>query len=261
MDGSFRGKTALVLASSQGLGKAIAAKLSEGGANVMLASRSGEKLEEVKQQLQKGSAGQIEYTVCDMTKPEDIQALVQKTAEIFGSIHILVNNSGGPPAGSFEDMADEQWQQAFELNLLSYIRAIRAALPYLKKQGGKIINIASSSIKEPIAGLILSNTFRTGIVGLSKALAEELAAYGILVNTVAPGRIETDRLKYLDEINAEKQGVSVEQLNEQIKKKIPLGRYGRPEEFANVVAFLASDANTYMTGSSFLVDGGMIRSI
>ncbi|KIL73388.1 SDR family oxidoreductase [Bacillus badius] len=261
MDGSFRGKTALVLASSQGLGKAIAAKLAEGGANVMLASRSGEKLEEVKQQLQKGSAGQIEYTVCDMTKPEDIQALVQKTAEIFGSIHILVNNSGGPPAGSFEDMADEQWQQAFELNLLSYIRAIRAALPYLKKQGGKIINIASSSIKEPIAGLILSNTFRTGIVGLSKTLAEELAAYGILVNTVAPGRIETDRLKYLDEINAEKQGVSVEQLNEQIKKKIPLGRYGRPEEFANVVAFLASDANTYMTGSSFLVDGGMIRSI
>lgn len=185
----------------------------------MLASRSGEKLEEVKQQLQKGSAGQIEYTVCDMTKPEDIQALVQKTAEIFGSIHILVNNSGGPPAGSFEDMADEQWQQAFELNLLSYIRAIRSALPYLKKQGGKIINIASSSIKEPIAGLILSNTFRTGIVGLSKTLAEELAAYGILVNTVAPGRIETDRLKYLDEINAEKQGVSVEQLNEQIKKK------------------------------------------
>ncbi|MGC8229583.1 SDR family oxidoreductase [Pseudobacillus badius] len=261
MDGSFRGKTALVLASSQGLGKAIAAKLAEGGANVMLASRSGEKLEEVKQQLQKGSAGQIEYTVCDMTKPEDIQALVQKTAEIFGSIHILVNNSGGPPAGSFEDMADEQWQQAFELNLLSYIRAIRSALPYLKKQGGKIINIASSSIKEPIAGLILSNTFRTGIVGLSKTLAEELAAYGILVNTVAPGRIETDRLKYLDEINAEKQGVSVEQLNEQIKKKIPLGRYGRPEEFANVVAFLASDANTYMTGSSFLVDGGMIRSI
>ncbi|GLY10660.1 SDR family oxidoreductase [Pseudobacillus badius] len=261
MDGSFRGKTALVLASSQGLGKAIAAKLAEGGANVMLASRSGEKLEEVKQQLQKGSAGQIEYTVCDMTKPEDIQALVQKTAEIFGSIHILVNNSGGPPAGSFEDMADEQWQQAFELNLFSYIRAIRSALPYLKKQGGKIINIASSSIKEPIAGLILSNTFRTGIVGLSKTLAEELAAYGILVNTVAPGRIETDRLKYLDEINAEKQGVSVEQLNEQIKKKIPLGRYGRPEEFANVVAFLASDANTYMTGSSFLVDGGMIRSI
>lgn len=261
MDGSFRGKTALVLASSQGLGKAIAAKLAEGGANVMLASRSGEKLEEVKQQLQKGSAGQIEYTVCDMTKPEDIQALVQKTAEIFGSIHILVNNSGGPPAGSFEDMADEKWQQAFELNLLSYIRAIRAALPYLKKQGGKIINIASSSIKEPIAGLILSNTFRTGIVGLSKTLAEELAAYGILVNTVAPGRIETGRLKYLDEINAEKQGVSVEQLNEQIKKKIPLGRYGRPEEFANVVAFLASDANTYMTGSSFLVDGGMIRSI
>lgn len=261
MDRSFQGKTALVLASSQGLGKAIAAKLAEGGANVMLASRSSSKLEEVKRQLQGDSGGQVDYTVCDITKSEDIKALIHKTVEKFGDIHILINNAGGPPAGSFEDMDDEQWQHAFELNLLSYIRTIREALPYLKKQGGKIINIASSSIKEPISGLILSNTFRTGIVGLSKTLAEEFAPYGILVNTVAPGRIATDRLKYLDKVNAEKQGVSVEQLNEQIKKRIPLGRYGQPEEFANVVAFLASDANTYMTGSSFLVDGGMIRSI
>ncbi|MEK4030371.1 MULTISPECIES: SDR family oxidoreductase [Bacillaceae] len=261
MDGSFQGKTALVLASSQGLGKAIATKLAEEGANVMLASRNGGKLEEVKRQLQRENVSQVDYSVCDITKPEEIKSLVNKTIEKFGTIHILVNNAGGPPAGSFVDMTDEQWQQAFELNLLSYIRTIREALPYLKKQGGKIINIASSSIKEPISGLVLSNTFRTGIVGLSKTLAEELAPYGILVNTVAPGRIATDRLKYLDEINAEKQGISVEQLGEQIKKRIPLGRYGKPEEFANVVAFLASDANTYMTGSSFLVDGGMIRSI
>ncbi|MFK2824833.1 SDR family oxidoreductase [Bacillus sp. B190/17] len=261
MNGDFQGKTALVLASSQGLGKAIAAKFAEGGANVMLASRSGSKLEEVKQQLDGSNEGRIDYTVCDITKPEEIKALVSKTVEKFGALHILVNNAGGPPAGTFEDMTDERWQQAFELNLLSYIRTIREALPYLKNQGGKIINIASSSIKEPISGLILSNTFRTGIVGLSKTLAEELAPYNILVNTVAPGRIATDRLKYLDQINAERQGVSIEQLDEQIKKKIPLGRYGEPEEFANVVAFLASDANTYMTGSSFLVDGGMIRSI
>ncbi|KMY53457.1 3-oxoacyl-ACP reductase [Bacillus sp. FJAT-27231] len=261
VDQTFQGKTAVVLASSQGLGKAIAAKLAAGGANVMLASRNSSKLEEVKQELERENQGRVDYTACDITNLEDIKAVVHNTVEKFGAIHILINNAGGPPAGSFEDMSDEQWQQAFELNLLSYIRSIREALPHLKKQGGKIINIASSSIKEPISGLILSNTFRTGIVGLSKTLAEEFAPYGILVNTVAPGRIATDRLKYLDKINAEKQGISVEQLDEQIKKRIPLGRYGQPEEFANVVAFLASDANTYMTGSSFLVDGGMIRSI
>ncbi|KAB7707887.1 SDR family oxidoreductase [Bacillus aerolatus] len=261
MSRSFQGKTALVLASSQGLGKAIAEKFAEGGANVMLASRSGSKLEGVQQQLSGSAEGRIAYTVCDITKPEEIKSLVDKTAEKFGTIDILINNAGGPPAGLFEDMDDEQWQQAFELNLLSYIRTIRAALPYLKKQGGKIINIASSSIKEPIPGLILSNTFRTGIVGLSKTLAEEFASHNILVNTVAPGRIATDRVRHLDEINAGKQGISIEQQEEKMRKKIPLGRYGQPEEFANVVAFLASDENTYVTGSSFLVDGGMVRSI
>lgn len=258
---SFEGKTALILASSQGLGRAIAEKLAQGGANIMLASRNDEKLKEVKDHLQNESSGKIEYAACDITKVEDIKQLVERTVATFGTIDILVNNAGGPPAGLFEDMTDDDWQQAFELNLFSYIRAIREALPHLKKQGGKIINIASSSIKEPIAGLILSNTFRTGIVGLSKTLAEEFAPHQILVNTVAPGRIATERVRHLDEVNAKKQGISVEQQEERMKKKIPLGRYGNPEEFANVVAFLASDANTYVTGSSFLVDGGMVRSI
>lgn len=261
MTQSFAGKTALVLASSQGLGKAIAEKFASEGANVVIASRDGSKLEEVKKELNEHGQGKVDYAVCDITKPEDLQALVQKTVDAFGTIDILVNNAGGPPAGKFEDMSDEQWQKAFELNLLSYIRTIRAALPHLKKQGGKIINIASSSIKEPISGLILSNTFRTGIVGLSKTLAEEFAPYNILVNTVAPGRIATDRVQHLDEIKAEREGLTVEEVKEKAKAKIPLGRYGEPEEFAKVVAFLASDDNTYMTGSSFLVDGGMIRSI
>ncbi|KKB39171.1 SDR family oxidoreductase [Bacillus thermotolerans] len=261
MTQSFAGKTALVLASSQGLGKAIAEKFASEGANVVIASRDGSKLEEVKKELNEHGQGKVDYAVCDITKPEDLQALVQKTVDAFGTIDILVNNAGGPPAGKFEDMSDEQWQKAFELNLLSYIRTIREALPHLKKQGGKIINIASSSIKEPISGLILSNTFRTGIVGLSKTLAEEFAPYNILVNTVAPGRIATDRVQHLDEIKAEREGLTVEEVKEKAKAKIPLGRYGEPEEFAKVVAFLASDDNTYMTGSSFLVDGGMIRSI
>jgi 3-oxoacyl-[acyl-carrier protein] reductase len=261
MELNLKGKTALVVASSQGLGKAIASQLAEEGANVMLTSRNVEKLQEVEAELQQLGEGKVSYFRADITNPEDIKALVQETREKLGKIDILINNAGGPPGGNFDAFDDEDWQKAFELNLLSYIRVIREVLPDLKEEGGRIINIASSSIKQPIPGLILSNTFRLGIVGLAKSLAEELAPYNILVNTVAPGRIATDRVAFLDQLKADKQGLSREQVEEASKKQIPLGRYGKPEEFAKVVAFLVSDANTYLTGSSFLVDGGMIKSI
>lgn len=260
MELNLKGKTALVAASSQGLGKAIAEALLKEGANVMLASRDEAKLRKVKSELE-NLGGEVEFIRADVTSENDIKNMVKAAAERFGGIDILVNNAGGPPSGSFETLLDEQWVQSFELNLLSYVRNIREALPYLKKNGGKIINIASSSIKEPIPGLVLSNTFRTGIVGLSKTLAQEFAPYGILVNTLAPGRIDTDRVKHLDQVNGEKAGVSPEEMKEKSKKSIPLNRYGTPEEFAKVAVFLASDANTYMTGSSFLVDGGMVKSI
>lgn len=261
MDLNLGGKTALVVASSQGLGRAIAEELLKEGANVIITSRNEEKLVEVKKELSGMGKGEVDYIKADITNVEEIKELVQGTVDKFGRIDILVNNAGGPPAGTFESMTDEIWQQAFELNLLSYIRLIREALPHLKKQGGKIINIASMSVKEPIPGLILSNTFRTGIVGLSKTLASEFADYGILINTVAPGRIETDRVKHLNSVNAEKLGMTPEQVDEQARKSIPLGRNGQPEEFAKVVTFLASDGNTYMTGNTFLVDGGMVKSI
>ncbi|NUH82800.1 SDR family oxidoreductase [Bacillus firmus] len=261
MDFGLEGKTALVIASSQGLGKAIAAQLVNEGANVMLTSRDEEKLLKVKEQLQQEGKGNVSFFRCDITKPGDIKALVQKTRDDFGGIDILINNAGGPPGGTFDAFDDEDWQKAFELNLLSYIRLIREVLPDLKKAGGRIINIASSSIKQPIPGLILSNTFRLGVVGLAKSLAEELAPYNILVNTVAPGRVATDRVAFLDQLKADKQGVSKEEVEKASKKQIPLGRYGDPEEFAKVVTFLASDASSYVTGSSLLVDGGMVKSI
>lgn len=261
VDYQLTGKTALVAASSQGLGRAIAEGLLKEGANVMISSRNENKLKLVTEELSLKWPGKIAYTKADISKVEEVKLLVQATADRFGSINILVNNAGGPPAGTFESITDEQWQGAFEVNLLSYIRLIREALPYLKNQGGKIINIASSSIKEPIPGLILSNTFRTGIVGLSKTLAQEFAPFNILINTVAPGRIATERIKQLDEGNANKLNISVEEVEERAKNAIPLKRTGTPEEFANVVVFLCSEANTYMTGSAFLVDGGMIKSI
>lgn len=261
MELNLKGKTALVLASSQGLGKAIATAFVNEGVNVVLASRNEEKLNEVQSELKNLQGGQVRYIQTDITQPDQIKQAVQYTVDSFGQLDILINNAGGPPAGTFEQITDEQWQQSFELNLLSYVRMIREALPHLKKNGGKIINIASSSIKEPIPGLLLSNTFRTGIVGMTKTLASELAKDRILINTVAPGRIATDRVAFLDEVNAEKQGITKSEMEEKMKNTIPLGRYGEPEEFAKVVTFLVSDANSYMTGSSFLVDGGMVKSI
>lgn len=261
MDFQLQGKTALVIASSQGLGKAIAKQLVEEGANVMITSRNAEKLQLVKDELQKLGKGKVSYLQADITKIEEIKNVVEKTVEDFGGIDLLVNNAGGPPAGSIDTLSDEQWQQSFELNLLSYVRIIRETMPYLRKQGGKIVNIASVSIKEPIPGLLLSNTFRLGIVGLTKTLATELAPENILINTVAPGRIATDRISFLDQVNAEKLGVTIEEVKKRAEKSIPLGRSGEPEEFAKVVTFLLSGANTYMTGNSYLVDGGMVKSI
>ncbi|WML56965.1 SDR family oxidoreductase [Neobacillus sp. PS2-9] len=261
MELNLSGKSALVVASSQGLGFAIAERLVKEGVNVMISGREEEKLKQKAIELQSIGTGRVAFQKADITNINDINQLVAVTNETFGGLHILVNNAGGPRAGAFEDLTDEDWQTSFELNLLSYVRVIRAALPFLKQQGGKILNIASSSIKEPIPGLILSNTFRTGIVGLSKTLATELAPYNILINTIAPGRIATDRVKHLDQVNADKLGVERETVELQVKAGIPLQRYGTPEEFANVAAFLLSDANSYMTGSSFLVDGGMVKAI
>lgn len=261
MELNLKGKVALVVASSQGLGKAIALDLAKEGAHIMLTSRNKEKLKAVQEEIQQYATGNVSYFPCDITKPSEIEALIQKTNDELGKIDILINNAGGPPGGTFDKFSDEEWQNAFELNLLSYVRLIRATLPDLKQSGGRIINIASSSIKMPIPGLILSNTFRLGIIGLAKSLAEELAPYNILVNTVAPGRIATDRTAYLDQMKADNLGKTREEVEASSKQMIPLGRYGEPEEFAKVVTFLASEASSFVTGSSLLVDGGMIKAI
>lgn len=261
MDFQLQGKKALVIASSSGLGKAIAAELVKEGADVMLNSRSDDKLQAVQQELQQLGSGKVEYYAADITIPHEVEGLIRYTAETFGRIDILVNNGGGPPAGTFESFTDEDWENAFRLNLLSYVRTTRCALPHMKEHGGHIVNITSSSIKQPIPGLILSNTFRTGVAGMSKTLSQELAQYNILVNTVAPGRIATDRIKKLNENSAKDKGVSVQAVAEQAQKEIPLGRYGEPEEFAKAVVFLLSGANTYITGSTLVIDGGLVEAL
>ncbi len=256
-------KVVVVMASSQGLGKATALEFAKEGATVIISSRNQEKLNIALAEIKNMSKNQQVFAhVCDSTNEQDIQQLFQCVGNQFGRIDVLINNTGGPKAGGFDAIEDVDWYQAFDQNLLSYIRACRAVLPHMKKQQfGRIINVSSSSVKEVIDGLILSNTFRAGMVGFAKTLAREVAGDNILVNTVGPGRFATDRVAELDQITADKQGLSIEEIIEKSKATIPAGRYGEPEEFAKIIVFLASSANSFLTGQSLVVEGGSLKAL
>ena len=263
MDLQLQDKVVLVTASSKGLGKATALEFAKEGATVLLSSRNEETLAKtVKEIKDLTNNPNIHYKTCDMSSVEEINDLFKWISQGFSGVDILINNTGGPTAGGFKDLVDDDWIAAFEKNLLSYIRTTRAVLPHMTANVfGRIINIASSSTKEVIDGLILSNTFRSGMVGLTKSLAREYAKHNILVNTVGAGRIATDRVAELDQIVADQQSVSIEEIIKTSKSLIPIGRYGQPEEFAKVLLFLASPANTYMTGQSLIIDGGMLKAL
>ncbi|MEN1967485.1 SDR family oxidoreductase [Lentibacillus sp. N15] len=263
MNLGLEGKSVVVLAASKGLGKATAHLFAKEGAHVFIASRDEQELDKTTNEIQRETGNNhVHYHVCDITNPTSIKQLMAKAVDQHGTIDVLVNNAGGPPAGLFRDFDDEAWQNAFELNLLSFVRAIREVLPYMQEQqSGHIINIASSSVKQTLDNLILSNTFRAGIVGLAKGLSQELAADNILINTVGPGRIATDRVTSLDQIAAEKRNMNPEKLRKQTEQSIPMQRYGEPEEFARMIVFLCSAANTYVTGQTLVVDGGLVKAL
>jgi 3-oxoacyl-[acyl-carrier protein] reductase len=254
-------QTAIVTASSKGLGKAIALRLAQDGCRLTICSRSKEHIEEAAREIHEAT-GHMPLTIAaDMHNPQHIRDLVQQTAKAYGSIDILVTNAGGPPPGRFEDFDDDAWMRAHNITLMSVVRLIRETLPFMKVNGGSIVNVSSSSVKQPISGLLMSNVYRAAVVGLAKTLAEELGPHGIRINNVAPGRISTDRILELDESLASAGGVSVADITAESLKLIPLGRYGTPEEFANVVAFLTSRQAAYVTGATLQVDGGMVKSI
>ncbi len=261
MDLGLRDKAVLVMASSEGIGKGTALECAREGARVMLFARREEKLKEVQKEIKNLTHSETSYVVGDITNLSDIERAVSETIKKFGPVYALINNTGGPAAGTFEQFTDKDWQSAFELTLLSFIRTIRSVLPSMKENGGgRIVNITSSSVKMILDNLILSNTFRMGVVGLTKTLSSELGKDNILVNVVGPGKILTERVNLLDSIRAEKVGLSLQEYQKRAMQTIPLGRYGTTEEFAKLIVFLCSPANTYITGQTIVVDGGLVRA-
>jgi 3-oxoacyl-[acyl-carrier protein] reductase len=261
MNLGMKGKPVLVMAASDGLGKAAAMEFAREGAQVMLFARSEDRLKQAREEISEATGGKPEYVAGDITVAADIRNAVAAAAQRFGSVFALVNNSGGPPAGGFDAFDDDAWQKAFELTLLGFIRSIRAVLPLMRAAGGgRIVNFTSSSTRQAIDNLILSNTFRTGVVGLTKTLARELARDNILINVVGPGKMDTARLRSIETMRAEKLGMTLEDLQNKSAADIPMGRYGRPEELARLAVFLCSVANTYITGQTVLADGGLVRA-
>ena len=260
MDLGLKGRVFLVSASSQGLGYGIARALAGDGAKVAMCSRDADKIAAAAAKISEETGAQTLATACDVRDPASIQAWVDQSVSAFGSIDGLLVNAGGPPAGAFKQLTDEQWQAAFELTLMSTIRMIRAVLPHMGA-GGAILTITSSSVKEQIERLGLSTVMRSGVAALVKTLADELAPDGIRVNNLIPGRIDTERVAQLDQGTAQRLGISVEEVRKQSLSKIPMKRLGTIEEFGAAGAFLLSPAASYISGDSLRVDGGAIRSI
>jgi 3-oxoacyl-[acyl-carrier protein] reductase len=261
MEFGLKDKSVIVMAASDGLGKAAALEFALEGAQVTIFARSEERLKRTSQEIKNLTGKDTHYVIGDITRAEDIHHLVEGTAKRFGGVYALVNNSGGPPAGGFGSFDDNLWQQAFELTLLGYIRSIRAVLPLMREAGvGRIANFTSSSTKQAIDNLILSNTFRMGVVGLTKSVARETAKENILINVIGPGKMDTQRLRNLESIRADKLGITLDALQNKSAAEIPLGRYGDPSEMARLAVFLCSQANTYITGQTMLADGGLVQA-
>lgn len=263
MDYGLRGRVALVNGASKGIGRGIAESLAAEGVRLVISSRDGDALARTASEITGSQGVEVVPVAVNVATADAADRLVSVATARFSRLDILINNSGGPPRGAFDDFDDAAWQSAFELLLLNVVRMVRAALPHLRASGhGRIVNVASTSVKQPLPGLILSNSLRAGVVGLAKTLADEVAADAITVNTVCPGSILTDRLREGQRERAEREGVPIDDLvRASASGRIPLGRVGDPSDMGHAVAFLCSDAASYITGVTLPVDGGLLRGL
>ncbi len=260
MDLGLKNKSVLVAAASKGIGKATALGFLREGARVTICARDKDALEATREELVAATGGEVLAVTADVSDPEQLQALVKAATEAYGPIEVLVNNAGGPPAGSHTTIDAKQWQQAFELTLQSAVRLTELVLPAMKQAGrGRVINLSSYSVKQPMDNMMLSNSIRLSVLGWAKTLANEVAEDGILVNTVCPGWTDTDRVASLLQQKSAATGATVDEVRDEIATNVPLGRIARAEEIANVIVFLASDAASYVTGTAIPVDGGAAK--
>jgi 3-oxoacyl-[acyl-carrier protein] reductase len=254
-------RVALVCAASRGLGRASAEALARDGFKVAICARGEAALAETAAAI-RAAGGDVLAMPADLSRAEDVEHAIAATIARFGGLDVLVTNTGGPPSGPFVTLDEQAWRDAIDSLLLSVVRLCRAAIPHMQARGGgRIINITSISVKQPIEGLVLSNALRAAVTSLAKTLSVELAPHNILVNCVAPGYTRTDRVVELSEQAAAREGTTPDVVELRTIAKIPLGRMGEPKEFGEVVAFLASPAASYVTGVTIQVDGGWTRGL
>ena len=261
MDLSIKGKNAIVCASSQGLGKSAAVDLAKEGVNLAICSRNKDKINLVKEEIEQTSDVKVVAIEADLSSEKDISALFQEAKKELKTIDILINNNGGPPPSTFEELTDEDWQKTFNSTMMSAIRLSKLVLPDMKKnKWGRIINISSVSVKTPVNGLFLSNSIRMGVLGWAKALSDEVAPHGITVNSVCPGTTKTERIEQILNAQSESSGKDKSEIEEAMANSIPMLRIGEATDLSALITFLASEKASYMTGLAVQVDGGSART-
>ena len=262
MDLGLHGKVAFVAAASRGLGRAIAEELANEGVSLALNARGRDALETTTKHIVDDIGVDAIALPGDVAKPGEVEAMVSAALAHFGRIDILVTNAGGPQSGSFESLSPEVWQSAVDLTLLSVVNLTRAVLPGMKeRRWGRIINVTSIAVKQPVYGLMLSNSLRSAVTGFARTLANETAPFGVTVNNILPGYTRTDRVGELSAATAARENITQKQAVARWESEIPMGRLGEPREFAALAAFLASERASYITGGSIAVDGGWIRAL